>query len=564
MASFIISDVVPIMGITISTFQLSSPYHVICDCRRQRDLGSLNPIPLAVSWLNCLSWIIYSSVIGDFYLFLSVFAGMFISSFALITAIQLLGVHGRYKAGITMEKVLSVGLTLWVLLCGVLVVTKDLVLVKQIIGGFVIGSSLSYYASPFSSLLTVVRTGDASSLYLPTIALNVSGTLLWSMYGIFIADYYLLFASGLGFLFSAMQVGIKVYFHLFNAGKLNYSPTEADIAIGTGIGLNSLGDSSRLGSGLDGVGGFNNTGNYDEEGTVRNQQPSVVLNDTPSLTEGIGVGPVQVCVHQHQHQHLHSHHNQFQQQQHQQQPFQQQHQQESRYRSDGDEVRSGLLGGHIPDSAYAGIGSAGGSDDVVGRGASTSEGVMAGGEWQPRQRAPSILDTVAALLAPMEPFLDEDAVVKDESAAYNNEGVDMDAIEGREQRSTSIWGAGTGAPAEGVTSEYTAVLDTGVGGSAGYQPLPVVLAPESATVVDLTATGVMFGAANAVNEITSSLNPNPNPGTVHFEAHSEPQDVHDGTLPLMVAPMYLSDLPVGGSTLTSRALARSDITTGSE
>ena len=180
-------NVVPIVGVILCTFQLSSPYKVVCDCRKQRDLGSLNPIPLAVSFLNCISWLIYSSVKGDFYLFLSVFAGMFISSFALITAIQLLGVHGRYKAVGTLEKILLVGLTVWVLLCSCVVIVKDMDLTMQILSVVLICSSAGYYASPFSSILTILRTGDASSIYLPTIALNVMASLLWTTYGIFVA-----------------------------------------------------------------------------------------------------------------------------------------------------------------------------------------------------------------------------------------------------------------------------------------------------------------------------------------------------------------------------------------
>jgi len=53
------------------------------------------------------------------------------------------------------------------------------------IGTLSCSASLAYYAAPLSSVIQIIRTSDASSIYLPTIIINFVNAFCWFIYGIF-------------------------------------------------------------------------------------------------------------------------------------------------------------------------------------------------------------------------------------------------------------------------------------------------------------------------------------------------------------------------------------------
>jgi len=85
-----------------------------------------------------------------------------------------------------------------------------------------------------------------------------------------------------------------------------------------------------------------------------------------------------------------------------------------------------------------------------------------GEEYPTRLRAPTLLDTVSAILAPLDLYL-PDEVIAEEAILDKIESVATD-VESRAERSTSIWGAGSGAPAEGPVE---------VAESPGYISVPL-------------------------------------------------------------------------------------------
>lgn len=445
----VVVDIIAIVGIILSNVKTSAYYKVITECRKQKDLGSINPVPLAVSFLNQSSWLVYSCAKGDFYLLLSVVAGIFTSSYALISAVKLLGTHGRYKAAATIEKILLAGLTVWVFLATLIVVLRDIELGIQLMGYFSTFTSISNSASPFSCALVIMRTGDASSLYLPAITLNLVNGTLWVLYGLVTADYFLVLSSGIGWLLALLQVSMKLYFHFF----YNKKDDETTVAVNGTEDGNSRSVEVEMTGGLDATDGL-----YDQQTVSGSQRDSdiahVSVDDADDLDEVEAIGQSINTL--------------------------------TPNPSPGLEASVSLLGHAEAESE----GGDRGGGDVFGMGRgrgisiTSSAASTADDVWLSRQRAPTLLDSVSALLAPLEPFLSEEA--RAESPIE---------IPGRVERSTSVWGAGTGLPAEGVDDSESSPPTSP---SADYFPVAAMAGPRprgrSRAASDVNEIPFFYGA----------------------------------------------------------------------
>lgn len=175
---YFLSNIFPIFGVCISTLQYGAPLKDVMECRRVKNLGPLNPIPLAVSFINCITWVIYGCVIHDKFLILSVASGTLISCFSVMTSLNLLGLHNRKVASQHVEKIILVSFSIWLILgfyCSII----DATITLRIWAIFAASTSMLYFLAPLSALVLVVRTKDASSLHLPSLKLNMLGTMSW-------------------------------------------------------------------------------------------------------------------------------------------------------------------------------------------------------------------------------------------------------------------------------------------------------------------------------------------------------------------------------------------------
>eukprot|EP00887_Chlorella_sp_A99_P007766 scaffold20.g7766.t1 len=88
---------------------------------------------------------------------------------------------------------------------------------------------LMYYAAPLSTILTVVRTRNSSSLFFPLAIMNsVNGT-LWLIYGIARKDLFIAVPNGIGALLGLVLVGLII---IFPVPKKSLSkPTASDAYI---------------------------------------------------------------------------------------------------------------------------------------------------------------------------------------------------------------------------------------------------------------------------------------------------------------------------------------------
>jgi len=74
-------------------------------------------------------------------------------------------------------------------------------------------SSLAYYAAPLSSVIQIIRTSDASSIYLPTVVINFVNAFCWFIYGILgVHDLIIWLPTIIGALLAISEITIKLFY----------------------------------------------------------------------------------------------------------------------------------------------------------------------------------------------------------------------------------------------------------------------------------------------------------------------------------------------------------------
>lgn len=215
--SFFITQVVPALGVLLSTIQYSSSILTLLECRQRQDLGHLNPIPITINFINSIAWIIYGCMLQNPYLIASVTCGSLTSLYSLTTSFYLLGKHQHYQTMKSMENLLLLSLILWIVIAflfGTSAAVIDHQMAITILGFIACLINICYYYSPLSTIRMVIRTKNSSSLHFPMLVMNFIGSSIWTIYGLYaIYDPFLFVPCGLGVFFTSILLFAKVYYH---------------------------------------------------------------------------------------------------------------------------------------------------------------------------------------------------------------------------------------------------------------------------------------------------------------------------------------------------------------
>ena len=214
--SFFITQVVPALGVILSTIQYSSSILTLLECRQRQDLGTLNPIPITINFINAIAWIIYGCLLHNPYLIASVTCGALTSLYSLTTSFYLLGKHQHYQTMKVIENLLLLGLILWIIIAFLFGSSNviDHQMTITILGFIACLINICYYYSPLSTIRMVIRTKNSSSLHFPMLIMNFIGSSIWTIYGLYaIYDPFLFIPCGLGVFFTSILLFAKVYYH---------------------------------------------------------------------------------------------------------------------------------------------------------------------------------------------------------------------------------------------------------------------------------------------------------------------------------------------------------------
>lgn len=219
----IVNIVCPLLGVLISNAMWLAPFKLVMQARESRHLGSVNPIPFAVTFINNIGWVMYASLLSNYYIFCSSVLGVLFALFYTITCLTIMAKEA-YEDEFTVQYMLVEGL-----LVGGLLFWATLGIVQTsifnafadphdqatvMIGYLCCFFNICYYAAPLSSMAEVIRTKDASSLYLPNILVNSLNATMWLCYGAFGVNNIVVWGPSLiGLLLSFSQMALVFAFH---------------------------------------------------------------------------------------------------------------------------------------------------------------------------------------------------------------------------------------------------------------------------------------------------------------------------------------------------------------
>jgi solute carrier family 50 protein (sugar transporter) len=181
----------PLLGVLICNAMFTSPFLAVLEARKHKKLGNINPFPFAMVTVCQIGWTIYAYIAKDYYIFFSSAFGIIVGFLLCFTAIHLLERphHSQLeeKERLYVEGILLVGMTYWIFVTFIATIVLGdnyEAVVLKLIGGSAAGCSLMYYAIPLASISTIIKTKNSSSLYFPTIVINLLNCCLWFIYGL--------------------------------------------------------------------------------------------------------------------------------------------------------------------------------------------------------------------------------------------------------------------------------------------------------------------------------------------------------------------------------------------
>lgn len=109
------------------------------------------------------------------------------------------------------EKVVLGVVTFWVAVISLLAFLQLNVDKWQQVIGIVVNINLSFfYGAPLSTIFTVLKTRDSSSIHRWTMLMNTANAVFWTAFGIGIMDWYIIVPNGFGGILGVVQMFLRL------------------------------------------------------------------------------------------------------------------------------------------------------------------------------------------------------------------------------------------------------------------------------------------------------------------------------------------------------------------
>eukprot|EP00884_Botryococcus_braunii_P015210 jgi/Botrbrau1/2372/Bobra.0395s0006.2 len=197
--------VAPASGVIICAAMYGAPLRQIQRVRAENKLGDVNAIPFPVTVATTSTWLVYSLLIRNMWIFGSNFPGLVMNVFFMLSVYPVCDVKTRD----TINVLVAGTATFLSVMGGVTVFASLSASQAKLLWG--LGANvltISFFASPLSEVGEVLRTRSSAKLYLPQSAAIVANTTLWVAYGLAIEDLFVWVPNALGLVLGLAQVGL--------------------------------------------------------------------------------------------------------------------------------------------------------------------------------------------------------------------------------------------------------------------------------------------------------------------------------------------------------------------
>jgi len=176
-------------------------------------IGVLNPAPFPLIVANCIGWVCYGLLLKDNWIFWGNLPGILIGLWCCFGAIELCGSgdHDLVIRRRISNQIIGIAL-LWALVGYIgIFIKSDFQFFRLLLGGTTTVILCLMYAAPLSTLASVIRNWDSSSLYPPLSVIYFFNGSMWAVYGYFAMNDPFLYGPNLvGAVLGAVQVALVV------------------------------------------------------------------------------------------------------------------------------------------------------------------------------------------------------------------------------------------------------------------------------------------------------------------------------------------------------------------
>eukprot|EP01130_Rhizamoeba_saxonica_P000421 TRINITY_DN10379_c0_g1_i1.p1 TRINITY_DN10379_c0_g1~~TRINITY_DN10379_c0_g1_i1.p1 ORF type:complete len:254 (+),score=10.64 TRINITY_DN10379_c0_g1_i1:355-1116(+) len=183
--------VVPSIGVVTGTIMFLSSIPTVLKVRKSMKIGQVNPIPYSLITDLCLIWTLYGMFIGDYFVTAANGPGVVIG---LYYTISVLGCKMSERKKLITELVLLIGMSLILASAVVafMIVKDNTEAGKSILGWVGILFIFAFFLSPSLTIKKVITSKNSKSLDWRLSMAQLGNAALWTTYGCFSGDPFLI------------------------------------------------------------------------------------------------------------------------------------------------------------------------------------------------------------------------------------------------------------------------------------------------------------------------------------------------------------------------------------
>ncbi|GLI67168.1 hypothetical protein VaNZ11_011381 [Volvox africanus] len=212
--------VVPIFGNILATAMLLSPFPAVLRLRQTGKLGDVNPLPYPMTCINGAGWIAYGYATANPYIFPANITGFLAGMFFTTTAFSC----ATRKLQDMIAALLIAGSGYFIMLGLISCFGLSQESSQRMWGTSAVVILMCYYVVPLSTMVAIVRTRNAASIYLPLAATAIANGTMWTIYGFAVKDINLWLPNLFGAIIGTLQLVLRL---LYGAGSDSNDPVAA-------------------------------------------------------------------------------------------------------------------------------------------------------------------------------------------------------------------------------------------------------------------------------------------------------------------------------------------------
>jgi len=210
-AAIVAAKVCPALGFVLSNALYASPVSTLSECKKKGSLGSLNPLPSALMVISTTAWVAYGLSGRNPWIAATNIPGALVAYWQLVTMLPLLPAGpllSQVQTIVLGGAAASLLLSAWLAFGGFTEAAR-----AQAFGMFATVVCVILFASPLSTMATVLKQRNSDSILTPLTLSQCANCALWTTYGVFAAkDVFVWGPNGTGLVLGLAQLALKVLF----------------------------------------------------------------------------------------------------------------------------------------------------------------------------------------------------------------------------------------------------------------------------------------------------------------------------------------------------------------